>query len=101
MKTWVSPICFYKLSLKYLFDFAKMYEKISGSWSYPEFKGPRLLIRDEKYQICSSTSKNFKQVIRKISGYGIFIDLSFYIETSLNWRSVVFDNFLFCLLMSQ
>ena len=59
MRTWVSHICFYKWSLKYLFHFAKRYEEISGTWSCHEFKGPTLLIRDEKYQICSSTSKNF------------------------------------------
>ena len=41
-----------------------------------------LLITDLKYKMYFSTSKSFKQAISKDSGYGISIQLPFYVETS-------------------
>ena len=59
MKCWVSHICLYKCSLWYIADFAKEYKKHTGTWYYHQFKGPILLIRDEKFQMWFSTGKNF------------------------------------------
>ena len=61
----------------------KKYTKISGTWCYHEFKGPILLITDLKTEnVFFLRARVSKQVISKGSGYGIYIELAFYIETS-------------------
>ena len=84
MKIWVSHICVFKWSLQYLANLLKKkYLKIGGTWCYYEFKGPILLITDLKKEIFFFLrARVSKQVISKGSGYGIYIQLAFYIETS-------------------
>ena len=57
MKTWVSYIFFINGSVVLGYLGKKVYKKINGSWSYHEFNGPVLVIRNEKKQRYFLTSK--------------------------------------------
>ena len=59
MKTWVSHICFYKWSVKYLDTLEKkVFRKINGTWRHHEFKGPVLLLGNTNKQRYFSTNKS-------------------------------------------
>ena len=79
----------------------KVFKEINGSWCYHEFKGPVLVIKNEKSKGIFLLARVCKQVIWNSTVYAIYTQLPLRIERSLIWRLIPFCKLLNFLIMSR